>query len=111
MSEVFHNVMYNVGDGINGGEDMNLVVSLINELIVKKYSEYIVDFVGILHNPSSGNLIFEFKLCKLFNFDISDETFVRNELHTIFRLVGLYEQYEHIFFWIKFDYYFVYNKE
>lgn len=92
-------------------EDYKLIVSIINELVVKKYSEYIVEFVGITDKTSIGNLVFEFKLCKLFNFDIFDETFVRDEVHTIFKLAGLDEKYNEYFFWIDFDYYFVYNKE
>lgn len=93
-------------------EDYKLIVSLINELIVNKYSEYIVEFVDIIHNPSSGNLVFEFKLCKVFDYGASTAVdFVRNEIRTIFKLAGLDEKYNEYFFWIDFDYYFVYNKE
>ena len=39
MSEVIRDVMYNVGDSINGGGEMNLVVPLINEFIIDTHCE------------------------------------------------------------------------
>lgn len=96
-------------------DDYNLIVNLINELIVKKYSEYIIELVGITNDTESSNLIFEFKLCKIIKFDGHDGLdgldFIRGELRSIFKLVGLDEKYSDKFFWIDFDYYFVYNKE
>ena len=93
-------------------EDYNYIVSIINELVVKRFSEYILEFVDIIHNPSSGNLVFEFKLCKVFDCGGSTGVdFVRKEIRTIFKLAGLDEKYNEYFFWIDFDYYFVYNKE
>ena len=60
MGEVIRNVMHNVGDGLNGGEEMIIVVPLINEFVINTHSGYIRGLKKISFNRELDYMEFSF---------------------------------------------------
>ena len=84
---------------------------MINNNIVTKF-EFLSHIKGITHDYNcfgdSGRLIFEFICNDLdrYNSFSEDITIIlRDELEVLFKLLGIYEEYECYFFWIKLKYF------
>lgn len=106
MSEVIRDVMYNVGDSINGGEEMSIVVPLINEFIVKRF-DIIIGLKGIKYDNRLQMKTFIFYvsdyIMSRYNFDDFLEV-LRDELVSIYKMVGLYDRKSLLFYTAGFDY-------
>lgn len=106
MGEVIRNVMHNVGDGLNGGEEMIIVVPLINEFVINTHSGYIRGLKKISFNRELDYMEFSFYanryvgnslICSLIDS-------IREQLIVVYKLVDKYDKYRHLFFYIALDY-------
>lgn len=105
MGEVISDVMYSVGDGINGGEEMSIVLPLINEFVIIPHNKFISSLKEIVFDRKVSQMVFRFYIVRYMtsnemNWLISS---IRDVLINIYKLVNMYEEYRHFFFYIALD--------